>query len=109
MGICMEDTTLEQLLGVDVDQHLGDPVGVQTGVQEPLAVGDLDALYKLHDQQALRVHTLDDLGYEDVFAVADRLFQVRDGRGLAPEVQLHRERPAKVVQDRLQVYGGFEA
>ena len=37
------------------------------------------------------------------------LSQVFDSFGLPAEVELHRERPAEVVQDRLQVDGGFEA
>ena len=41
--------------------------------------------------------------------MTEGLSQVFDGFGLPAEVELHRERRAEVVQDRLQVDGGFEA
>jgi hypothetical protein len=57
---------------------------------------------------AVIIHPLDDLGDEDVVAMAHGIFEVRDGLRLPTEVQLHRERPAEVIQDRLQADGGLE-
>ncbi len=109
VGVGVEDAEPEELLGVDVYEKLGDLLSFYPGVEESLAVGDLDALSQLHDEQALRVQPLDDLGDEDVVTVGEGALEVPYSPGLAPEVKLHRERPAQVVEDRSQVDRGFEA
>ena len=82
----MEDAEAEQLLGVDVDEQLGDPTRLDAGGQKPSVVGDLDALHELHDEQALRAQLLDYVGDDDVISMGEGVLQVRDGPGLPAKV-----------------------